>query len=180
MANGKVVSDLEKFDVTRDGKPFDKIDFNFWGVTFARDERTFYATLSSGGKYYLVEGDVPTRRARVIADGVECPSLSPDEKRIAFKRRHGDKWRLYLLDLESGREHPLAETRSADDQVEWLDDERIIYRLVKDVWVLPPTAPASRRSTSAPRSLAHSRALVVAARAGALRLTDESINARFE
>ena len=137
MANGKVVSDLEKFDVTRDGEPFDKIDFNFWGVTFARDERTFYATLSSGGKYYLVEGDVPTRRARVIADGVECPSLSPDEKRIAFKRRHGDKWRLYVLDLESGREHPLAETRSVDDQVEWLDDERILYGLVKDVWVVP-------------------------------------------
>jgi WD40-like Beta Propeller Repeat len=137
MANGEVLSDLEKFEVTRDGKPFDEIDFNFWGVTFARDERTFYATLSSGGKYYLVEGDVPTRRARVIADGVECPSLSPDGKRIAFKRRQGDGWRLYVLDLASGREHPLAETRSVDDQVEWLDDERILYGLVKDVWVVP-------------------------------------------
>lgn len=137
MAKGEVLSDLEKFEVTRDGKPFDKIDFNFWGVTFSRDERRFHATLSSGGKFYLVEGDVPTRRARVIAEGVECPSLSPDETRVAFKRREGNNWRLHVLELDTGREFPLAETRSVDDQVEWLDDERILYGLVKDVWVVP-------------------------------------------
>jgi hypothetical protein len=137
MTTGKVLADLEKFEVTRDGKPFDSIDFNFWGVTFTGDERRFYATLSTGGKYYLVEGDIATRKARVIAEGVECPSLSPDETRIAFKRRQGNNWRLYVRDLESGREHPLAETRSVDDQVEWLDDERILYGLIKDVWVVP-------------------------------------------
>ena len=136
MAKGDVLANLEDFEVTRNGRRFDRIDFNFWGVTFARDERRFYATLSSAGKFYLVEGDVQTRRARVIADGVECPSLSPDENRIAFKRRQGDNWRLYVLDLKSGREHPLAETRSVDDQVEWLDDDRILYGLVKDVWVV--------------------------------------------
>lgn len=136
MAKGSVLANLEDFEVTRDGKRFDRIDFNFWGVTFARDERRFYATLSSAGRFYLVQGDVQTRRARVIADGVECPSLSPDETRIAFKRRRGDEWRLYVLDLASGREHPLAETRSVDDQVEWLDDERILYGLVKDVWIV--------------------------------------------
>ena len=42
--------------MTRDGKPFDKIDFNFWGVTFSRDERRFHATLSSGGKFYPRRG----------------------------------------------------------------------------------------------------------------------------
>jgi hypothetical protein len=136
MSSGELIANLEKFDVTRDGKRFDSIDFNFWGVTFARDERRFYATLSSKGKYYLVEGDVSTRRARVIADGVECPSLSPDETRIAFKRRQGNEWRLHVLELATGRETPLAETRSVDDQVEWLDDERILYGLVKDVWVV--------------------------------------------
>jgi hypothetical protein len=136
MSSGDLIANLEKFDVTRDGKRFDSIDFNFWGVTFARDERRFYATLSSKGRYYLVEGDVSTRRARVIADGVECPSLSPDETRIAFKRRRGNEWRLHVLELATGRETPLAETRSIDDQVEWLDDERILYGLVKDVWVV--------------------------------------------
>jgi hypothetical protein len=136
MTSGDVVTDLEQFEITRDGKRFDSIDFNFWGVTFAGDERRFYATLSTRGRFYLIEGDVVTRRGRVVADGVECPSLSPDETRIAFKRRRGNEWRLHVLDLETGRETPLAETRNVDDQVEWLDDERILYGLVKDVWVV--------------------------------------------
>lgn len=136
MRKGELLADLEKFEITRDGKRFDEIDFNFWGVTFARDERRFYATLSSRNKFYLVQGDVQTRRARVVADGVECPSLSPDETRVAFKRRQGDKWRLHVLDLATGRVTPLAETRNVDDQVEWLDDDRILYGLIKDVWVV--------------------------------------------
>jgi hypothetical protein len=137
MAGGKVLADLEQFEVTRNGRPFDSIDFNFWGVTFARDEQRFYATLSSRGRFYLVEGDVATRKAQVIADGVECPSLSPDETRIAFKRRQGFAWRLYVLELATGREIPLAERRTVDDQVEWLDDNRILYGLISDVWVVP-------------------------------------------
>ena len=84
-----------------------------------------------------MEGDVQTRRAEVVADGVECPSLSPDETRVAFKRRQGNTWRLHVLDLATGRETPLSETRNVDDQVEWLDDNRILYGLIKDVWVVP-------------------------------------------
>jgi hypothetical protein len=136
MATGDVLANLENFEVTRDGERFKAIDFNFWGVTFARDERRFYATLSTGGKFYLVEGDVETRRARVVGKDVECPSLSPDETRIAFKRRRGNSWRLHVLDLATKREIPLSETRSVDDQVEWLDNERILYGLIKDVWVV--------------------------------------------
>jgi Tol biopolymer transport system component len=85
---------------------------------------------------YLVEGDVAARTARVVHSGVECPSLSPDETRIAYKHREGDKWRLQVLDLASGRETVLAETRSVDDQVEWLDDGRILYGLLGDIWVV--------------------------------------------
>ena len=40
-----------------------RADFNFWGVTFARDGNRFYATLGTGGKTYLVEGDVAARQA---------------------------------------------------------------------------------------------------------------------
>jgi hypothetical protein len=136
MDTGKVLAELEKFEVTRGGRPFKAIDFNFWGVTFTRDDSRFYATLSSAGKMYLVEGDVAARSAKVIHEGVECPSLSPDETRIAYKHRAGDKWRLHVLDLASGRETALAETRSVDDQVEWLDDGRILYGLVGDLWVV--------------------------------------------
>lgn len=137
MESGKSLLNLEKFEVTRDGRRFKAIDFNFWGVTFTRDGRRFYATLSTAGKMYLVEGNIETRQARVIHSGVECPSLSPDETRIAYKHRQGNEWRLHVLDLASGRETALAETRSVDDQVEWLDDERIIYGLRADVWVVP-------------------------------------------
>ena len=87
MGAGKVLADVEKFAVTKDGKAFKSIDFNFWGVTFARDDNRFYATLQTSGDIYLVEGDVEARTARVIAKDVECPSLSPDGTRIAYKLR---------------------------------------------------------------------------------------------
>jgi hypothetical protein len=137
LDTGKVLANLEKFAVTRDGKPFEAIDFNFWGVTFAPDDRRFYATLQSAGDIYLVEGDLQTRTARVVAKDVECPSLSPDGKRIAFKHRKGGHWRLTVLELGSGRRTPLAEKRSIDDQVEWLDDGRIVYGHLGDLWTVP-------------------------------------------
>jgi hypothetical protein len=32
------------------------------------------------------------------------------------------------------RETPLAETRSVDDQAEWLDDDHVLYAIVADTW----------------------------------------------
>src|SRR6188768_2091036 len=86
MASGKQVGQLEQFKVTKDGKPFDAVDFNFWGVTFdPSDSDHFYATLGTGGVHYLVEGRVSEGAMTVLRDGVECPSLSPDGKQIAYK-----------------------------------------------------------------------------------------------
>ena len=66
-----------------------------------------------------------------VRENAECPSLSPDNTRIVFKKRvraSADKpWRLYVLDLESGTETPLAETQSIDDQALWLDNETVAY-----------------------------------------------------
>ena len=139
MASGEVLGALESFTVTRDGERIHARDFNFWGVTFARDSNRFYATLGTGGKRYLVEGDVAGRRLRVLHERVECPSLSPDGTRIAYKRwvdmRHG--WRLSTLDLNTMTETPLAETRSVDDQVEWLDGRRLLYGLRGNLWIVP-------------------------------------------
>ena len=133
------VEDLETFAVERAGAVFKAADFNFWGITFTRDARRFYATLGTDGKTYLVEGDLAARRMRVIADDVECPSLSPDNRRIAYKRRISTGalgrtvWQLQVLDLASGRQDALsAETRNVDDQVEWLDDDEIVYALPAD------------------------------------------------
>jgi hypothetical protein len=144
VKSGQVLTDLEKFDIERDGAPFQSVDFNFWGVTFARDGDQFYATLGSGGKTYLLEGTVSSRRARVIAENVECPSLSPDNTRIAFKQAVSPgsrEWRLMVLDLASMTVSPVpGETRNIDDQVEWLDDNHILYAtqeegsLATDIW----------------------------------------------
>ena len=78
-------------------------DFNFWGVTFsAEDSNRFYATVRSAGKTYLLEGDVGERTMTVLRENVECPSLSPDGTRIAFKKLTDGligQWRLHVLDL---------------------------------------------------------------------------------
>ena len=138
MRRGTKLGNLEDFEVTRDGRRFRKQDFNYWGVTFARDGNTFYATLATGKKTYLVEGNVRTRSARILRENVECPSLSPDNTRLAYKKRVGGPggWRFHVLDLSTMSDTPLAENRHIDDQVEWLDNRRILYRAGEDVWTV--------------------------------------------
>lgn len=134
MRSGETVANLEQFSVLRDGAQIQAPDYNFWGVTFASDGNRFYATLGTAGKTYLVEGDVAARRMRVLREGVECPSLSPDGTRLAFKQLVSSTttrtWRLAVLDLATLRDQPLAsEPRNVDDQVEWLDDNHLLYAL---------------------------------------------------
>jgi hypothetical protein len=132
MATGKLVGELEQFEVTRDGTRIESPDFNFWGVTFARQPGVFYATLGTAGHAYLVRGDIEAQTMKVLRDGVECPSLSPDGTRIAFKQRVGSDpgsphWRPAVLDVATLQDHPLAEARNVDDQIEWLDDTTVLY-----------------------------------------------------
>jgi dipeptidyl aminopeptidase/acylaminoacyl peptidase len=136
LKRGKKLANLEDFAVYRDGARFQSVDFNFWGVTFARDGQ-FYATLRTRGRTYLVRGDVAAARLDVLREGVECPSLSPDGMRIAFKKRVGDgNWRLSVLSLDTLEDRALAETRSVDDQAEWLNDDEILYGLDSSVWTV--------------------------------------------
>ena len=76
---------------------------------------------------------------KVLRDGVECPSLSPDGKQIAYKSRIGDsnRWHLRVLDLATLKDHAVAETRSIDDQVEWLDDDTLAYSDGTNVYTVP-------------------------------------------
>jgi hypothetical protein len=138
MRRGTKLGNLEDFEVTRGGRRFRKQDFNYWGVTFARGGNRFYATLASGRKTYLVEGNVRARTARTLRENVECPSLSPDNTRLAYKKLVGGPggWRFHVLDLTTMSDTPLAEDRHIDDQVEWLDDRRILYRADEDVWTV--------------------------------------------
>lgn len=139
ISGAGIVDDLESWPVTRDGAAFKAIDFNFWGVTFTRDGRRFYATLGTGGKTYLVQGDFASRQMRVVADDVECPSLSPDGRRIGFKRRDTSApggrfvWHVAVLDLASRQVRVLAgESRSVDDQVEWNGNDELLYAMPLD------------------------------------------------
>jgi len=143
---GTVIGHLEEFAMTRDGRPFKAADFNFWGITFADADR-FYATLGTGGETYLIEARISTRQGRVLRAGVECPSLSPDQTRVVFKKRTMSAmrlvWRPAVLDLATGKEIVLPETRSVDDQSEWLDNDHVAYGLPSehtpgstDVWTV--------------------------------------------
>ncbi|MFF4114140.1 TolB family protein [Streptomyces sp. NPDC001714] len=157
---GALIPSLEEFHIVRDGRPYRSSDVNFWGVTFASDDNTFYATLATKGSTYLVRGDLRTRTVTTLHPNVECPSLSPDGTRIAYKKRvkglpKDAPWRLYVLDLRTMRETPLAETRSVDDQAVWKDAHTVVYALPgdygADLYQVPAdgTGKARRISVSA-------------------------------
>jgi hypothetical protein len=131
VRSAALLADLEDFEVRRNGAVIKAADFNFWGVTFTPDARQFYATLSTAGEHLLIRGDIATRQAEVLHENVECPSLSPDARHVAYKKRllvdGRIVWQLHVLELGSGREIPLAEKRSIDDQLEWLDSRHVLY-----------------------------------------------------
>lgn len=134
---GRLTPSLESFRILKDGHVYHAADVNFWGVTFAADDRTFYATLATKGSTYLVRGDLRTQTVTTIHPNVECPSLSPDGTRIAYKKRvkglpKDAPWHLYVLDLRTMRETSPAEPRSVDDQAVWRDDHTIVYALPGD------------------------------------------------
>ncbi len=151
VATGKVLHNLEDFRTILEGNPYRTVDVNMWGVTFKADGDGFFATLSTKGKNYLVEGSMRDRTLKTLRGNVECPSLSPDGTRIAYKFRDDSAgfygWRVHVLDLTTGLDVALPGERSVDDQVEWLDDKRVMYGLVRrvgyldaDVWVVPADA----------------------------------------
>jgi hypothetical protein len=146
-----VVANLEQMEVWKDGARIETpADVNFWGVTFADDSNRFYATMGTGGSTYLVAGDIAARRVRVVTDGVECPSLSPDNTRIAYKKRVPGSglpaWRIHVMNLTTLADNAVAEPRFIDEQVEWLDNAHVLYTqqaadansaAVTDIWSVP-------------------------------------------
>jgi hypothetical protein len=139
LRSGERIAELEDFTVSRGGRVVTAQDVNFWGVTFAPGGDRFYATLASAGKTYLVRGSIHDRSMRTLHENVECPSLSPDGTRIAYKKRvsSGDKpWRLTVLDLATMHETPLSETEGIDDQAEWLDDQHVVYGIHDELRVV--------------------------------------------
>lgn len=150
LSSGRIIADLEHFTITKGGHAFHPIDENFWGVTFAADSDTFYATMRTGSHYYLIRGHARTRRGEILRDGVECPSISPDGTLLVYKSRidHGfdpATWELHVLVLANLADHPLAETRNVDDQAAWADNTHVVYGIAStlpgngttDTWTVP-------------------------------------------
>ncbi|MFI8425815.1 TolB family protein [Streptomyces sp. NPDC085479] len=149
LRTGYLVKNMEQIPLTLGGRRYHAPDVNYWGVSFAADDNRFYATVSTNGRTHLVEGDLAGWSARALRENVECPSLSPDGTRIAFKKRVSEgprePWRLYVYDLATGREHPVAERRGIDDQALWTDAETVAYGYGGGVWSVRSDGSGSPR-----------------------------------
>jgi dipeptidyl aminopeptidase/acylaminoacyl peptidase len=148
LGSGQLLKSIEELPVFVDGKRYFASDTNYWGITFAADGKHFYVTLGSKGQTYLIKADYRGYRGDAIAQNVECPSLSPDGRRIAYKQKTPDgTWRLAVLDLTTHQiTHP-AESRPIDDQPLWRDNNTILYALhhnaTSDIWSTPSTPTAT-------------------------------------
>ncbi|MGW6538505.1 hypothetical protein ACWGBV_31875 [Streptomyces sp. NPDC055051] len=149
LRTGYLVKNMEQIPLTLGGRRYHAPDVNYWGVSFAADDNRFYATVSTDGRTHLVEGDMAAWSARTLRENVECPSLSPDGTRIAFKKRVSEgprePWRLYVYDLAGGGEHPVAEPLGVDDQALWTDARTLAYGRGGGVWSVPADGSAAPR-----------------------------------
>ena len=147
LVTGQNYGNLEKTFTVNLGDPRRNhaVDLNVWGVTFdPTDPNVFYATVGAGGLTFLSLGDLEHRTLTAVGlTDAECPSISPDGSTIVYKQRvNGSaiRWRFHGYDVATGRTWALPETRSVDDQVEWLDNDHVLYGVPRgnngeyDVW----------------------------------------------
>lgn len=134
IADGHDYGNIEQFTLYIDGQVNTNADRNIWGVTFVPgDDNTFYATAATAGHTYLVRGDLAARTLTEVHETAECPSVSPDGTRVAFKvnisKTSTAFWNIAVMDLTTGKVTMMPDKRDVDDQVEWLDDSTLLYGL---------------------------------------------------
>lgn len=139
---GSPPENIQSWPVYHRREKVTSIDLNLWGVTFhPADTNRFFVTAYFDGKPYLAEGNVDERRITVLREGLECPSMSPDGRRLAFKKRTSSTgWSPAVLDLATLKETVFTVDDSVDDQIEWIDDRTLVYEVVERPLFGSPTS----------------------------------------
>ena len=93
-----------------------------------------------------------TRSMKVVVADVECPSYSPDRRRLAFKKRtSATTWSPAVLDLATLKETIFAVGNSVDDQIAWLDAHTLLYEVVQHPMLGAPTDGLVTLDIAAPK-----------------------------
>jgi hypothetical protein len=154
--NGTSLGSLESWPTRLPkGALLAQVNRNYWGATFAADDDHFFVTAASGNTTWLARGSVADHSMEALRTNAECPSLSPDGTKVAYKKRVGTQgtglWQLAVLDLATNTEVLLDGTRGLDDQAEWLDASQLLYGLPRsgseattsDIWAVAANGSAS-------------------------------------
>lgn len=127
---GDDYGNLEDHAIIIDGQELTSIDRNVWGVSFV-NEQEYYATVASGGNTWLVRGDISKKLMTSVRSNAECPSVSPDRKQVAYKKRRSGAgpvhWDIAVLDLRTEKEIVIQQSDGFDDQPEWLDNNTLLF-----------------------------------------------------
>ena len=86
-------------------------------------------------KQSRLHGRVEGARARCAVPGCTAPG----EYKAPLQPANFDgpgAWRFTVLNLATMRETPLAETESIDDQIEWIDGDRLVYGKAGSLWTV--------------------------------------------
>jgi dipeptidyl aminopeptidase/acylaminoacyl peptidase len=142
LPTGRVIARLRDFNVQSDGPQLEG-PIDIAGVAFESDGDRFFAAGTTGTTWYLLSGSLSKREMTALRSGVASESISPDGRHLVVKKRRDDGfWQLAVLDLRTWNERELQQGgRSVDDQVEWLDDEHVVYHdadeATTSIWMLP-------------------------------------------
>jgi len=121
-----------QMDITSTDERYDNFAAQYWGITFVDDDE-FYVTGYFGTAPEIMRGSLETMTMEPTGWIGSCPSISPDGKTLVFKEQRQDGgFDLVAVDVATQEKRPLGETRSVDDQVEWLDNDTILYALHPD------------------------------------------------